>query len=285
MPTPRQLLANLLPYLKVASGYAAQIQANIVGHPDKYNSDNFFATALTDADLSIQTFIEVVLLSQYPQIRFYGEEYQSTYNTKYFRAIDLGEQGDYLITLDPIDGTRFYMDGKANYQIILTILNADGFEAVITMNPAHKTYAYALRGEGAFVGTFEDDLEQCQPLRVQQPKSVVLMGWDTGAWADAVRKYYPVIDVKADYSPEKETPNVNGLFSGELMGCILMRGKFIDGAALAFMAQEMGYIVTGHDGSALPPLSACQNYQWPGLVIAANQAVHQNLLKALQEVV
>ncbi|MEM1239921.1 MAG: inositol monophosphatase family protein, partial [Cyanobacteria bacterium P01_H01_bin.26] len=109
MPTPREILAALLPNLKVAAGYAQKIQASIVAQPDKFESDNFFATALTDADLSIQTFMEVTLLSLFPDIRFYGEEFEQTYNTKYFRSIEFGPQDDYLVTLDPIDGTRFYM--------------------------------------------------------------------------------------------------------------------------------------------------------------------------------
>ena len=101
--TPRQILTTLLPYLKTAGAYAQQIQAQIQAQPDKADKgDNFFASALSDADLSIQTMMEVVLLGLFPQVRFFGEEYEQTYNTKYFRAIDLGEPGDYLITLDPI---------------------------------------------------------------------------------------------------------------------------------------------------------------------------------------
>jgi 3'-phosphoadenosine 5'-phosphosulfate (PAPS) 3'-phosphatase len=34
----------------------------------------------------------------------------------------LGDKNDYLVTLDPIDGTQFYLDGHSNYQIILSVL-------------------------------------------------------------------------------------------------------------------------------------------------------------------
>ncbi|MCU0523641.1 MAG: inositol monophosphatase family protein, partial [Elainella sp. Prado103] len=61
-------------------------------------------------------------------------------------------------------------------------------------------------------------------------------------------------------------------------------GKFIDGAALAFLAQEAGCIVTTHTGESLPPLYTCQNYGRPGLVIANSPDVHQALLAALQSV-
>ena len=121
-------------HLRVAAGYARHIQTRIKTLPAKDEGDNFFATALTDADLSIQTAIEVALLAHFPQIRFFGEEYEQSRNTKYFRSTEFDSQGDYLITLDPIDGTKFYLDGFDNYQIILSILNADEFEAVIAIS-------------------------------------------------------------------------------------------------------------------------------------------------------
>ncbi|MEM8643218.1 MAG: inositol monophosphatase family protein [Cyanobacteria bacterium P01_G01_bin.54] len=281
IPTPRQILEILLPQLKIAGAYAQQIQHSIANQPDKYDSENFFANALTDADLSIQTFVEVTLLGHFPNIRFHGEEYEKSYNTKYFRAIDLGPQGDYLITLDPIDGTRFYMDGHPNYQIILTILNADSFEAVLALSPAHQTYYYTLREQGTFKGTFDDSLNACEPLQIQLPKNNILLGWDMGYLGDSLKLKYGVIDVKTDYSQTERIPNVNGLLTGELSGAVLARGKFIDGAALSFMAQQMGYLLTTHEGSPMPPLSACQDYQWPGLIVAASEEIHQDLVKAV----
>lgn len=280
MPTPREILAALLPSLKIAAGYAQKIQSSIAVHPDKFDSENFFATALTDADLSIQTFIEVTLLSLFPNIRFYGEEFEKTYNTKYFRSIELGPQDDYLVTLDPIDGTRFYMDGHPNYQIILTILNADGFEAVIALSPALDRYYYSLRGQGTFHGTLADDLNDCQPLKVT-PQNRVILSWTMGHLRESLNQDFDVISVQADYSREVKIPNTNGLLTGDLTGAILAAGKFIDGGALSWMAKEMGYVVTDHRGQPLPALSACQDYQWPGVVVGSSPDVHQKLLAAL----
>ncbi|WP_240966351.1 inositol monophosphatase family protein [Nodosilinea sp. P-1105] len=170
-PTPRHLLATLLPYLTTAGAYAHQIQTQIQSQPDKAEGgDNFFASALSDADLSIQTMVEVVLLGLFPQVRFYGEEHEQTYNTKYFRATDLGPQGDYLITLDPIDGTQFYLDGHRNYQVILAVLNHDDYEAALAITPGQDLYYYTLRGQGTFRGRLHQALEDCEPLRINAPK-------------------------------------------------------------------------------------------------------------------
>lgn len=280
-PSPKEMLSTLLPFLKTAGAYADQIQQRIASLPDKYDGDHLFANALTDADLSIQTFIEVVLLAKFPNVRFYGEEYETTYNTKYFRAIDLRPQGDYLITLDPIDGTRYYMDGHSRYLIILTILNADGFEAAIALSPPNDCYYYTLRGQGTFIGSLKDDLDDCKPLKIDNPGEKVLLGWALSDRADDVRAHFPVIDLKKEYSATNPVPPINGLLTGEVAGVVLASAQFIDTAALAWMAQEMGYFVTTYDGSDLPPLSACKDYRRSEIIVSATQAMQQQLIEIM----
>ncbi|MBG1241119.1 inositol monophosphatase family protein [Nostoc sp. NZL] len=283
-PTTRLILETLLPHLKVAAAYAHFLQPKIAALPPKEQGKNFFTAALTDADLAIQNLIEVVLLSTFPEIRFFGEEYESSNNTKYFRATELGLDGDYLVTLDPIDGTKFYIDGHSNYQIILSILNSDDFEAVVAISPAQNVYFYAVRGEGAFKGTLEMSLEACAPLQITSPKPSILLGWGMNSVAHLLKDRYKVIDIATDYSSDIQIPNLNGILSGDLSGAVTKSGKFIDSAALAFIAKEAGWIVTTLDGSTLPPLHTCQNYSLPGLIVAASQSVHQDLLKAMQSV-
>ena len=279
-PAPREILTNLLPHLRVAAAYANEIQEKIKTLPDKDRGNNFFATALTDADLSIQTLVEVALLGIYPQIPFHGEEYEKSFNTKYFRDINFNKSSAYLITLDPIDGTRYYLDGHNNYQIILGILSPDDFEAVIAISPAQNCYYYALRGEGAYQGTLDQDLDHCIPLQLTNPKSAILLGWAMGQYTSALKDKYQIFDIQNDYSPEIKVPNTSGLFTKEIAGVIIRRGKFIDGGALAFLAREAGCIVTTFDGSAPPALSDCQDYSLPGLLIATSKKVHQDLLEA-----
>ncbi len=279
-PTPQQILATLLPPLRLAANYSRHIQSKIATQPAKAGPTKF-AAALTDADLSVQTFVEVLLLGTFPDIRFYGEEFEQSYNTKYFRAIDLGPQDDYLVTLDPIDGTLFYLDGFPNYQIIVTVLNADGFEAVLALSPAEDRYYYALRGQGTYTGQLAQALEDCQPLQINANKTVFL-GTRMAPLKAKLSDRYDVINVSEDYSHDTAIPNVNGVLKGQLAGVVLAAGKFIDGAALAFLAQEAGCIVTDHQGQALPRLDNCTDYAWPGLAIATSPELHQDLISALQ---
>lgn len=282
LPAPRQIIQSLLPYLRVAAGYALQVQDRITSLPNKEAENNILSAALTDADLSIQTTIEVALLGMYPNLAFYGEEYEQSRNTKYFSATELSTN-NYLITLDPIDGTKYYLDGFNNYQIILGILNADTYEAVIAVSPAQNCYHYALKGQGVYKGDLQQELADCQALNVTSANPAILLGWGMADLKPALKDKYQVIDLENCYSDSIQFPNYNGIFSGELIGWATKRGKFIDSAALAFMAQENGCIVTGLDGLPLPPLHTCKDYSYGGAIVASTSQLHQDLLVACQE--
>ena len=282
-PSPRTILQTLLPHLRVAAGYARQIQSKIVSLPSKDAGDNILSAALTDADLSIQTLVEVALLGSFPDLAFFGEEYEQSRNTKYFAATELSKTQNCLITLDPIDGTRYYLDGFDNYQIILSIINRDSFSAAIAISPAQNCYYYAIENEGMHRGSLTQDLDDCIPLKIDNPTPSILLGWEMAYLKPALQDKYQVIDIENCYSSSKQLPNYNGLFSGDLIGWITKRGKFIDSATLAFMAQEYGCIVTGFDGMPLPPIHTCSDYSYQGIVVANSPQLHQDLLAACQK--
>ncbi|NJL51879.1 MAG: inositol monophosphatase family protein [Hydrococcus sp. SU_1_0] len=278
----REILQTLLPHLRVAAGYARQIQAKIVSLPAKEAGGNMLSAALTDADLSIQTMVEVALLGTYPELAFYGEEYAQSRNTKYFSSTRLSTK-NYLITLDPIDGTQYYLDGFDNYQIILSILNADSYEAVLAISPAQDCYYYAIKHQGVYQGNLQQDLDDCSRLKITNAPPTILLGWGMAYLKPALQDKYQVIDIEHCYSATVKFPNYNGIFSGDLSGWITKRGKFIDSAALAFIAQEQGCIVTTLDGLPLPPLHTCQDFSYDGAIVASTPQLHQDLLAACQK--
>ncbi len=281
--TAISIFKALLPTLKLASKYASNIQKQIQAQPEKEQyGDNFYATALTDADLTIQTAVELSLLAQFPDIHFFGEEYEKSYNTKYFKNINLGDE--LLITLDPIDGTRFYLDGLDGFSIILTVIKNKSYQGVLILQPIRKCYYYALKGEGAFVANIDDNLEQSQPLTLQPPLSnrVYLsfalanlrnkLGDEFEAWCSAT-----------DYSLDQKPAEYFDLFSGKLAGIILGHGNLIDSAAIAFMAEEAGAIVTNYQGETWQPFSEVKNMRIPGLIISGDREIHQKLVHKLQK--
>lgn len=281
-PSPRQILQTLLPHLRVAAGYARQIQSKINSLPAKDAGGNLLSAALTDADLSIQTMVEVALLGTYPNLAFYGEEYAQSRNYKYFSSTELTPH-NYLLTLDPIDGTQYYLDGFDNYQIILSILNRDHYEAVIAITPAQDCYHYTIKNQGVYLGKLPQNLDDCTKLEISKGDPVILLGWGMAHLKPFLADKYEVIDIENCYSATVQLPNYNGIFTGDLSGWITKRGKFIDSAALAFMSEEFGCTVTGFDGLALPPLHTCQNFTYEGAVVGITPEIHQDLLAACQQ--
>jgi fructose-1,6-bisphosphatase/inositol monophosphatase family enzyme len=275
------MLETLWPFLEVAATYAHHLQAQIRAHPAKADADNPFAAALTDADLSIQTLVEVAVLGTLPQLRFYGEEEAASYNTPYFRSRALGPPGDYLLLLDPIDGTRFYLDGHPNYHLIVSIADADDYAAVVAIEPSQGTYRYALRGAGAYAGSLGQPLTAAVPFRLTSPRRVVYLSGTLGHLVAPLRQHFQVVYLPTDYSPTVLVPNHTGILDGSLTGSVLAEAPWIDSAAIAFLAHEAGCVVTTLTGEALPPLHACVGYQRAGMVIGTSREVHQRLLEII----
>ena len=282
LPQPLEILQTLLPHLRAAAGYAVHLQSQITSLPDKDAGGNILSAALSDADLSIQTLVEVALLGTYPELAFYGEEYQQSRNTKYFSATQL-RSNNYLITLDPIDGTKYYLDGFDNYQIILGVLNPTEYEAVIAVSPGQNRYYYGLKGRGVYEGELERDLNECHKLAIANSSPNILLGWGMAYLKPFLQDKYQVIDLENCYSSQTQFPNYNGIFTQDLCGWVTKRGKFIDSAALAFLAKENSCIVTGLDGLPLPPLNTCEDYSYTGALVARNPEIHRDLLAAYQK--
>ncbi|MEO1341839.1 MAG: inositol monophosphatase family protein, partial [Cyanobacteria bacterium J06635_13] len=178
---------------------------------------------------------------------------------------------------------KYYLDGFDNYQIILGILNTNSYEAAIAVSPAQNCYYYAIQNQGLYRGNLKQDLADCQPLKVVNSRSAILLGWGMAHLKPALQDKYQVIDIENCYSSTTKFPNYNGIFSGDLIGWVTKRGKFIDSAALAFMSQENGCLVTGLDGSPLPPLHTCQDNSYEGAIVASTPELYQDLLAACQK--
>jgi fructose-1,6-bisphosphatase/inositol monophosphatase family enzyme len=275
---PIDIFRVLLPNLRLAANYACNIQEKVQAQPEKSQyGENFYATALTDADLTIQTTVEMTLLAYFPEIHFFGEEHEKSYNTKYFQSINLGE--DLLITLDPIDGTRFYLDGFDGFSIIISVIKNNCYEGALIIQPKRETYYYAARNHGFFVGNLYEDLDYAQPLKLP------LLNSQRIYLSFALSKFKSILDDQfetwcsgSDYNLDQKPAEYVDLFQGNLAGIILGHGNLIDSAVFAFMAEELGAIVTTYAGENWQPFSKVKDMKIPGLVIGYNAEIHGQLL-------
>lgn len=273
------IIETLLPTLRTSGEYAVNIQSRIQAQPSK-EADNFYADALTDADLTIQTAVELALLAKFPHLPFFGEEYERSYNTKYFTGIELTE--DYLITLDPIDGTRTYLDGLDCWSIVLSVIKNKRYEAVFVLQPRRNYYIYALRGQGVFKGKIEDDLSLAQPVKLGKLNSnQVYVSYGLTELKPKLEPEFKTWCSAINYKPPENPPDFLDLINGDLAGFIIEKGNLIDSACFAFILKEMGAISTYFDGTDFEPFRDVNNMKIEGLVIGFNQQIHQQLLSSL----
>lgn len=280
---PIDIFRALLPTLRLASYYACNIQKKIQAQPEKTQyGDNFYATALTDADLTIQTALEMALLGQFPQIHFFGEEYEKSYNTKYFQSINLGEE--LLITLDPIDGTRFYLDGKDSFSIIVSVIKNNCYQGALVIQPQRDCYYYCIQGKGVFFANLYEDLDDAQPLHLAPLSSKrIYLSFALSDLKGILEDEFETWCSAIDYSNKAKPAEYLDLFFGNLAGIVLGHGNLIDSGIFAFMAEEMGAIVTTYSGEKWQPFLGVKNMRISGLVIAYNPEIHQKLVTKLQK--
>ena len=282
--TAFNIIETLLPTLRLAGKYSCVIQERIQTQPEKGEyGENFYATALTDADLTVQTAVELALLAQFPQVRFFGEEYQKSFNTKYFSDISLGDEEELLVTLDPIDGTRSYIDQLPCFAIIMNVIKGKSYEAVFILQPQRQNYIYALRGQGAFMGNIDDPLAKAQPLLLQPVQSEqVYLSFSLASLRDRFQAAnFTTYCSATDYAPPQLPPESLDVIKGNLAAVALEKGNLIDNAAMAFVAKEAGAIVTNWQGKDFEPFIEVEKMKIPGLVIAANAEIHQRVLEVL----
>lgn len=280
-PTALQIIEAVFPTLVESARYARLIQNRIHALDDKEEATNIFGAALSDADLGIQGHVELSLLAHFPDLPFFGEEWKSSRNTKYFSGTAFVDAQELLVTLDPIDGTRAYLDNHRLYQVILTVISRASFEGAIVLFPTYNEYVYAIRGKGAFRGTFETPPVNASLLRRGTTPNTVYISAEYQKSKPMLRDTFDTVVCSAEYKKGNEEPYFSAILRGDLRGALLDSSQIIDGAALAFVAQEMGFIVRTHDGGPIPAPVDHPSLVLPGMVAGDSEETVAALLAAL----
>lgn len=287
--TAQSMIEALLPTLKSCATYSLEIQKRIQAAP-KQKEGNPFAQALSDADASIQTAVEIELLARYPGLHFFGEE--ETANTKYLagtyfpevalcsedidpeREIDFEEllaSGELLALLDPIDGTRYYLD-NLDYQVIFSLTTREGMLASIVLMPRHNAIFYAEAGKGLYRGTFSDSLADFSRVQLSLGNGVVVASIFVRLAEVQAPEVTKVYHLDLDYDGRLAVPNMFSLLLGEVSATVVSEANLHDNYALAFMVSEGGGCAYQLDGvGSLPvPESLRKTKGGTGLIIASD---------------
>lgn len=243
--------------LSVTAGdYAQRVQARVAHQPIKSQYENIFSQALTDADLSVQAFIEVALLAEFPNVAFFGEEEDHSLNMKYFPA-----DAEYTVYLDPIDGTRYYQDGSPLFNVILTVVKAQQVVAAVVAMPAKNAYYWGIRGQGTYCVTREavvaapsvgSTTVMGEAVVLNKTSQVVL----TNGMPEArVPAPWQQIDVMAEYKPGLDVA-ITDVLTGRARAACGPNVSLIDWGAIAFLIEQAGGCVSDLSGRPLRPIDA-----------------------------
>jgi len=276
MTTPLEILNYLLPFVATAGDYSADIQSRVGAHKAK-DGATAFHHALSDADLSIQSYLEVALLARYPMVSFFSEEQDSSLNVKYFP-----KKAQLEVLLDPIDGTRSYIDNRPHYQVIVTIHDEHEIVGALSYMPRLDTCYIATRGEGAVRLTHKE-------VRTGGSGTKLTLGKASGPilvfnQPDLVQKLSPdfeVRDIVEEYSRQPGRYNFTDFLEGSAIATINIPCQAIDGGALSFIAKEAGAIVSDGAGHPVGNYRGSSKRTVPCVVTSSSPQQHALILRAM----
>jgi fructose-1,6-bisphosphatase/inositol monophosphatase family enzyme len=271
-----RMVDEFLGLLITAGDYALAIQPQVAG-PDQKDGHNAWVSALTDADLSVQSFFEVAILARYPHISFYGEEHASSRNQHYFPA-----GAEFSVHLDPINGTFLYKNQRPGWDILLSIAQHRRLMAAISYVPSSGRFYLAVPGRGALTGDRRNPrLQDFWPLHTKAGSRNCL----TYQAPEVNRRLTPdfhCYDIVTDDDPARGLDNLNEFFSGKLGAFACRKGECLDWGAAAFIAVAAGGKASRLDGSPLGVFEDFDPQDEVDMLVTTDAATHAEIMSRLQ---
>ena len=271
-----EIISYLLPYLVTAGAYSDRIQSGVATH-DAKDGATIFHHALSDADITIQSFIEVVLLAKFPELSFYSEDQAVSLNRKYFTG-----SSELEVLLDPIDGTRWYIDNRDRYQIIVTIHDAREIVGAVMYMPRRGLCFHASKGGGAWRMTRAQILLGIGGDKLNVAKSLgPVLTFNSPELLQRLQAIIPAVDLLDSYVNDGGRHCSTDILEGTATGVAHKSCQAIDGGAIGFIVSEAGGVMTDFSGKRLKSFRDQENRTIPDVIVATNEDVHRKLMSAL----
>lgn len=218
-------------------------------------------TPVTVADRKAEEIIRGILLGEFPDHGFYGEEGGKEQ-----------EDADFLWLVDPIDGTKSFVGGYGMFSTQIALMHQGRLVLGVSSAPAAGEIAWAVSGKGALL----DD----SPVSVSGKTSLSDASVSTGnlqsmaksdQWA-RLGRIFAMVNRTRGYG---DYYHYHRLAAGQLDAVIESDVNILDIAALSVIVQEAGGIFTDLEGRP-PDLQTTS-------VLAATPGLHATLLGMLNE--
>ncbi|MGX5735520.1 3'(2'),5'-bisphosphate nucleotidase CysQ [Bosea thiooxidans] len=215
---------------------------------------------VTEADIGVDTFLRVRLSELLPEAAWLSEETADDAKRLSHR---------FVWVVDPIDGTRAYMNGSPDWAVCVALLDAGEPVLGIVHAPACNATYSALRGGGAW--------RSGEAIRTSAAESL------TGARIAGPKPMLDALALAADFEAVPRIPSLalrlTRIADGTIdAGLISRDARDWDLAAADLVLSEAGGRLSDPDGRAL-----AYNRREPvhGELVASNGALAAPLLRAL----
>jgi histidinol-phosphatase len=218
-------------------------------------------TPVTVADRRAEEIIRGILLAEFPDHGFFGEEGGSE-----------NEDAEYLWLVDPIDGTKSFVGGYGMFSTQIALMHQGRLVLGVSSAPAAGEIAWATSGTGAVLDG--------SPLHVSGKTSLGEASVSTGnlrsmaksgRWA-RLGRIFAMVNRTRGYG---DYYHYHRLAAGQLDAVIESDVNILDIAALSVIVGEAGGIFTDLEGRP-PDLKTTS-------VLAATPGLHALLLDMLNE--
>ncbi len=255
---------SFLDVCETAARTAGRILRDMLGKITVRHKKNPF-DLLTEADLAAQRAIESIVLGEFPEHQFVGEEGCSDCS---------GKNSEYRWIVDPLDGTTNFVHGLPLFATSIALAKGDELLCGVVYNPMTEEFYSAELGRGAYLNGERIRTSSVKTLG----ESLVAVGFPTLTQSDSP-------DLVSFLKAVPVSQAIRRTGSTALNLAFVAAGRFDtmwgftphpwDVAAGALLVREAGGTVTRPDGTPLrleEPSSIC---------VSANPTLHADVLQLL----
>jgi myo-inositol-1(or 4)-monophosphatase len=222
---------------------------------------------VTDADHASQAAIRDIILDQFPDHHFLGEE------TPLEERTELLKSDRPLWLVDPLDGTTNYVHDLPCYAVSIGLLLEGNMHLGVIYDPTRDELFTACQGDGAFVN---GERLRCSPA-MQLTEALIAVGFPANLRGqDHVLEAWKWFGIESQGMRRTGSSAINlaYLAAGRLDGFFAFQIAPWDIAAGIIIVEEAGGKVTQADGSPYPTLGEA-------VFVASNGPLHQPILEGL----
>lgn len=231
---------------------------------------------VTEADLASQRAIRDILLGQYPDHGFVGEESKGAIAELNRSLGDPDRRDSFRWIVDPLDGTTNYIHGMPHYCVSIGLERSGELLAGVVFDPVSGECFRAVRGGGAELDGKPLAVSGCQHVS----DALIAFGFapDVRPGSPEVAQFLAIMHAcRSIRRMGSAALNLCYIAAGRMDAYVAGCAKVWDVAAGALIVREAGGHITGIDGGDF-------DLRFPHFICAATSLLHGHLLALLAQV-